>query len=69
MNSVAATTFARSFGFLTLVCAVCCFSLISAVQDAAPPLAASARSVPRDLRQADESFLQFEGASAKAAHE
>jgi hypothetical protein len=69
MNNVTTMTPARSLGFLTLACAVCCFPLISAAQDAAPPPAASGRPAPRDLRQADETFLQYEGASVKSAYE
>ena len=69
MNNVTTMTPARSLGFLTLACAVCCSPLISAAQDAAPPPAASGRPAPRDLRQADETFLQYEGASVKSAYE
>ena len=69
MNNVITTTPARSLGLLTLACAVCCLPLISAGQDAAPPPAASGRPAPRDLRQADETFLQYEGVSVRSAYE
>ena len=69
MNNVTTKTPARSLGFLTLACAVCYLPFISAAQDVAPPPAASGTPAPRDLRQADETFLQFEGASVKSAYE
>ena len=69
MNNVITMTPARSLGFLTLACALCCLPLISAGQDAAPLPAASATPAPRDLRQTDETFLQYEGASVKSAYE
>jgi hypothetical protein len=69
MNTVITTTPARSLGLLTLACAVSCLPLISAAQDATPPPAASASPAPRDLRQPDERFLQYEGPSVKAAYE
>ena len=69
MNNVTTRILALSLGFLTLACAVCCLPLSSAAQDAAPPPAASATPAPRDLRQADETFLKFEGASVKSAYE
>jgi hypothetical protein len=67
MDNVTIMIPARHLGFLTLACAVCCLPLILAGQDAAPLPAASARPVPRDLRQAGETFLQYEGASVKSA--
>ena len=69
MNKVIPMTPARSLAFLTLAFARCCLPLISAAQDSAPPPAASGRPAPRDLRQSDERFLQYGGASVKAAYE
>jgi len=69
MNNVTTMPHARSLAFLTLACAVCGLPLIAAGQDTAPPPAASGRPAPRDLRQADETFLQYEGASVKSAYE
>ena len=69
MNNMINLNSARNLGLLTLACAVCCLPLISAAQDAAPPPAAPAKPAPHDLRQADEWFLQYEGASVKAAYE
>ena len=69
MNNVITMTHARSLAFLTLACAVCGLPLIAAGQDAAPLPAAPASPAPGDLRQADETFLQYEGASVKSAYE